>query len=901
MKPLILFVLLFNLCFANLYLPKEYKTILTSITGNKVNVNVKENTNIKGALLASGEFDKDNSFVDNEKLNLKTNTLSFSNLSNTQYSTNKNIGVNVNVGISNSSNPQDKQNDINSDISSIGYNSQNSLSISKSKTQATLGKGNIDIADTINSDDIKRLNTNTKNINKDLYSSSTSTNVDATLDTRLLSKDGKEEIKKEYETAKEHIQDISSAVDKVLTNKNIGITNIVEQGRDNIASTKVKDFLQDTKQGQIILQGLKSDPNSQEYKIATIQVIQKYQEFRKLDKTDVIHYDAKNTINELLKDSKAVDTQGVTIKKGDSKGTILLDVSGDKNNISNKKQDLLIAGHEIGETKYLQNGNGLVFKDSYETKEAMNDALGESFSNRISEASNEQINSTNYVAKPNQIVSNTTSNVVDNLKFLNDGLEYRQLTNSEITILNNKNNIQNFKKYYEKQTGKTLNDATAKRYLAQGGASLVDKKYEETFANNIEVLTAQEFIKDEIKEFKQLDKYISNDGKTVFTNNFNPTSKEYKNFEENIKDFANNENYYNENLKVNKQDNSSNLYYGKKVVDDTVNTVKAIYDTNGKIIVDGVKQLVTHPIDTLTNSGEELAKNNALSKAYENVGDYEKAKALKGSVVFQIGEYVAGTLGVGKTVLSKADLVNSKVNVNVKTQITKKSIQKQLDNLPNTDNYIIKVVNGNYQIARKDKTLSQKISVTKDGYLYSPNAVNVNGSKAIVKDSIKIDKENKIYNGLKLDGKLPEPEATMNYIPNTVSHLQGYMGELKLANNLAKTDRTVVSYGDKIGTHGSDVITVNTKGEVELWDNKNHSEFRQGKMSSTYTGDRLLNAKQEAFDKIRTSNLSQELKDKAIQNIKDSTFTVHTVADGNIKSSVTQIYKDNQPILKESK
>ena len=72
------------------------ETVLSSITGNKVNVNVENNTHIKGALLAAGEFQDDGSFIDNENLNLNTNTLTFENLSNTSYSSNQSVGASAN-------------------------------------------------------------------------------------------------------------------------------------------------------------------------------------------------------------------------------------------------------------------------------------------------------------------------------------------------------------------------------------------------------------------------------------------------------------------------------------------------------------------------------------------------------------------------------------------------------------------------------------------------------------------------------------------------------------------------------------------------------------------------------------------------------------------------------------
>ncbi|WP_141090740.1 hemagglutinin repeat-containing protein, partial [Campylobacter concisus] len=45
------------------------QTILSSITANELNVEVGKNTHLKGSLLAAGEYDKDNTFIDNHNLN----------------------------------------------------------------------------------------------------------------------------------------------------------------------------------------------------------------------------------------------------------------------------------------------------------------------------------------------------------------------------------------------------------------------------------------------------------------------------------------------------------------------------------------------------------------------------------------------------------------------------------------------------------------------------------------------------------------------------------------------------------------------------------------------------------------------------------------------------------------
>ncbi|WP_222860836.1 toxin C-terminal domain-containing protein [Aliarcobacter cryaerophilus] len=188
----------------------------SSITGDKVNVNVGNNTHLKGSLLASGNYDENGVFQDNKNLNFTTNTLTFGNSSNNSYSSNKSLGANVNYNL-NSKN--DKNQDVQKGISSVGYQAENSLSVNASKTLATLGQGNVIVKDVENSDELDRLNRDTTAVNKDLYSSSTGTKVDGTLDTRLLTKDGQEQIAKEVEQLADKVKIIGSYIsnyDKIL-------------------------------------------------------------------------------------------------------------------------------------------------------------------------------------------------------------------------------------------------------------------------------------------------------------------------------------------------------------------------------------------------------------------------------------------------------------------------------------------------------------------------------------------------------------------------------------------------------------------------------------------------------------------------------------------------------------
>jgi len=190
------------------------QTILSSITANKLNVEVGNNTHLKGSLLAAGEYDKDNTFIDNHNLNLKTNTLSYENLSNTSYNKDKSFLISANMRLNKKEitkftqddyRPQNMQNTLNRaknentnslnspNVSNIALGTLNSVNFGK--TLATIGQGNLQTGNLDDSDDLERLNRNVDNIQKDIVSSHTATYAQADIDIRLFTSNGRESIK----------------------------------------------------------------------------------------------------------------------------------------------------------------------------------------------------------------------------------------------------------------------------------------------------------------------------------------------------------------------------------------------------------------------------------------------------------------------------------------------------------------------------------------------------------------------------------------------------------------------------------------------------------------------------------------------------------------------------------
>ena len=218
------------------------QTVLSSITAKELNIEVGSNTDLKGSLIAAGYYDENGNFIDNGKLRLKTDTLTFSNLSNTRYDKSNSLSIGTNYAFKDpqqegeskhsdsqdqssqaksGTSLQDKKNDTDpkSKISSINYANNRNLSYSMSKSLATIGKGELIVGDKdisslskdelaslqsdpnnkalYNSDDLTRLNRDSSKLSKELYSTKLSSNVDASVDMRLFSEGGRNEIKDE--------------------------------------------------------------------------------------------------------------------------------------------------------------------------------------------------------------------------------------------------------------------------------------------------------------------------------------------------------------------------------------------------------------------------------------------------------------------------------------------------------------------------------------------------------------------------------------------------------------------------------------------------------------------------------------------------------------------------------
>jgi filamentous hemagglutinin len=218
---------LFNICYAiGASNGRSYdtQTLLTSLTGNNVNLHVNNNTSLTGAVIAA----TDTQGNDTGNLNLTTNTLTTQNLTDIHYNSNTGFSVGANVGLTpTAKDPKPDDTSSKTKINSEHMTFNTSTTASADKTLATVGSGNITIADTTKNRDITQTT-------KTLYNSSTGTKVDATLDTRLLSVDGRAQIKQEYKDMDKNMKAVSQTLPSAIS------TNPIEAGAgklwDNIAA-----------------------------------------------------------------------------------------------------------------------------------------------------------------------------------------------------------------------------------------------------------------------------------------------------------------------------------------------------------------------------------------------------------------------------------------------------------------------------------------------------------------------------------------------------------------------------------------------------------------------------------------------------------------------------------------
>ena len=186
---------------------KTKQTVLTSLRGGVVQIDVKNNTNLKGALISAQDEDG----TTNDNLTLNTNTLTTSNLSNTK--TNRTISIGGSGGGST----------VSANIAIVNKNS-------KTKTLSTITTGDINIANTKDSTDISKLNRDKDDINLDLYDVKSDVEVSVEVDTNLLTEQGRKKIKDDIITSSA----ITNAIEQIATTDKANVLNFFKETDKNV-------------------------------------------------------------------------------------------------------------------------------------------------------------------------------------------------------------------------------------------------------------------------------------------------------------------------------------------------------------------------------------------------------------------------------------------------------------------------------------------------------------------------------------------------------------------------------------------------------------------------------------------------------------------------------------------
>ncbi len=177
---------------------QKTETVLSSITGGTVDVSVKGNTQLTGALLAAVDAEGN----DTGDLSLRAGSLNTTDLTNRSYSSNQSVGVNASVGVSDAANPADPaQSNTDLTLNSSNYSYQNESSQSLDKTLATIGEGSV----SVNGEDAspEGANRDVAQVNKEVYNVDRQQgSIDLTVDHRLLSEDGRKQIAEDAKRTK---------------------------------------------------------------------------------------------------------------------------------------------------------------------------------------------------------------------------------------------------------------------------------------------------------------------------------------------------------------------------------------------------------------------------------------------------------------------------------------------------------------------------------------------------------------------------------------------------------------------------------------------------------------------------------------------------------------------------
>jgi len=339
----------------------------SSITGGNVSIKAKDTT-LKGGLIAA----------ENNNLNLATDTLTVENIQDHDTSSDK--GFSLNTGAS---------------TTTVGANY--SGHDKRQTTKATIGNGNVTVGGEQLAEtdiDVNRDVSNAQEVTQDHELGGLDAEV--TVDHRLASEEGRQDIANDFEDTAEHGQDIARATSKLIEDENLNALNFGETLHNNAQATQLKNDLVRNPENAKLLAGLKSD-DPDVYAQAVKDLGQLAQAKFGLDLSEVDLYDGEKTTSGSLGDNALTDVKGGTVvdKNNANAGDIFID-AGDGASKTDMANTL---GHEVLETQNFQGKDssltgGLFGTNTNSQQESLANAFGEQFSDRINQAAGGNLNST---------------------------------------------------------------------------------------------------------------------------------------------------------------------------------------------------------------------------------------------------------------------------------------------------------------------------------------------------------------------------------------------------------------------------------------------------------------------------------------------------------------------------
>ncbi|EAT13800.1 filamentous hemagglutinin N-terminal domain-containing protein [Bermanella marisrubri] len=345
----------------------------SSITGGNVSIKAKDTT-LRGGLIAA----QDENGADNGNLNFVTDTLTVENIQDHDTSSDK--GFSLNTGAS---------------TTTVGANY--SGHDKRQTTKATIGNGNVTVGGEQLAEtdiDVNRDTSNAQEITKNHELGGLDATV--TVDHRLASEEGRQDIANDFEDTAEHGQDIARTTSKLIEDDNLNALNFGETLHNNAQATQLKNDLVRNPENAELLAGLKSD-DPEVYAQAVKDLGQLAQAKFGLDLSEVDLYDGEKTTSGSLGDNALTDVKGGTVvdKNNANAGDIFVD-AGDGASKTDMANTL---GHEVLESQDFQGKDssltgGLFGTNTDSQQESLANAFGEQFSDRINQAAGGNLDST---------------------------------------------------------------------------------------------------------------------------------------------------------------------------------------------------------------------------------------------------------------------------------------------------------------------------------------------------------------------------------------------------------------------------------------------------------------------------------------------------------------------------